>query len=32
MMFTLGGFGVWALIDAIRITSMSEEEFNRRYN
>ncbi len=29
---TLGGLGVWALVDAILITIMSEEEFDRRYN
>lgn len=29
---TFGGLGVWALIDAIKITTMSEEDFNRTYN
>ena len=29
---TIGGLGIWALIDAIKITTMSEEDFNRQYN
>ena len=29
---TVGGIGVWALVDAILITIMPEEEFNQRYN
>ncbi|MYC29708.1 MAG: hypothetical protein F4X65_06420 [Chloroflexi bacterium] len=29
---TLGGFGVWALIDAIRLTTMTEDNFNQLYN
>ena len=29
---TFGGAGIWALIDAIKITTMSEEDFNRQYN
>ena len=29
---TLGGLGVWALIDAIKITMMSDEDFNAAYN
>ena len=29
---TLGGLGIWALIDAIKITTMSDQEFAARYN
>ena len=29
---TFGGLGVWALIDAIKITTMSDEDFNNKYN
>ena len=29
---TLGGLGIWALIDAIKITTMSDQEFASRYN
>ena len=29
---TLGGLGIWALIDAIKITAMSDQEFEARYN
>ena len=29
---TLGGLGVWALIDAIKVTTMSEDEFDAQYN
>ena len=31
-LLTLGGLGIWALIDAIRLIIMSEQEFNQRYN
>lgn len=29
---TLGGLGLWALVDAVSITLMSDEEFDRKYN
>ena len=29
---TLGGLGIWALIDAIKVTTMSDQEFGARYN
>lgn len=31
-LLTLGGLGIWALIDAIQLTLMSDGEFDRRYN
>ena len=31
-LLTLGGLGVWALIDAIKLLSMSQQEFDWRYN
>lgn len=31
-LLTLGGFGIWALIDAIKMLSMSQQEFDQRYN
>jgi TM2 domain-containing membrane protein YozV len=31
-LLTLGGFGVWALIDAIRLLSISQDDFHRQYN
>ena len=31
-LLTLGGLGVWALIDAIKITTMSDDAFNALYN
>ncbi len=31
-LLTLGGLGVWALVDAIRVTSMSDQDFNAAYN
>jgi len=32
MLFTLGGFGIWSLIDFIVLISMSEQKFNQKYN
>ena len=29
-LLTLGGLGIWAIVDAIRITFMSEDDFNSR--
>ena len=31
-LLTFGGLGVWALIDAIKLISMSQQEFDWRYN
>ena len=31
-LLTFGGFGIWALIDAIKILLMSQQEFDWRYN
>ena len=31
-LLTFGGLGIWALIDAIKLIIMSEQEFNQRYN
>lgn len=31
-LLTLGGLGIWVLIDAIMITVMSEESFDSKYN
>ena len=31
-LLTLGGFGIWAIVDAIRISTISESDFNARYN
>ncbi|MCY3647267.1 MAG: TM2 domain-containing protein [Chloroflexi bacterium] len=31
-LLTLGGLGVWALVDALRVTLMSDEDFNATYN
>ena len=31
-LLTLGGLGIWALIDAIKLLLMSEQEFNQRHN
>ena len=31
-LLTLGGVGIWVLIDAIKILSMSQQEFDQRYN
>ena len=31
-LLTLGGFGIWALIDAIKLLTMSQQEFDQRYN
>ena len=27
-----GGFGIWVLFDAIRVTTMSDADFDRRFN
>jgi TM2 domain-containing membrane protein YozV len=32
MLFTLGGFGIWTLIDFIILICMSEDKFNNKYN
>lgn len=32
MLFTLGGLGVWTLIDFIVLISMSEKDFRKKYN
>ena len=31
-LLTLGGFGIWALIDAIKLLTMSQQDFDQRYN
>ena len=31
-LLTIGGLGIWALIDAIKVTTMSDEDFNAKYN
>ena len=31
-LLTFGGFGIWALIDAIKMLSISQQEFDARYN
>ena len=31
-LLTLGGLGIWAIVDAIRVTTMSDDDFNSRYN
>ena len=31
-LLTFGGLGIWALVDAIKILSMSQQEFDWRYN
>ena len=31
-LLTFGGLGIWALIDAIKLIIMSEQEFDQRYN
>ncbi len=31
-LLTLGGLGVWALVDAITITTISDDAFNAKYN
>ena len=31
-LLTLGGLGIWALIDAIKLIIMSEQDFNQRYH
>jgi len=32
MLFTLGGLGVWTLIDFIVLISISEKDFGKKYN
>jgi len=32
MLFTLGGLGIWTLIDFIVLISMSEKDFGKKYN
>ena len=31
-LLTLGGLGIWSLIDAITVTMMSDADFDRRFN
>ena len=31
-LLTIGGFGIWALVDAIKITTMSAPAFDAAYN
>ena len=31
-LLTLGGLGVWALVDAIKVTIMSDADFDRQFN
>ena len=31
-LLTLGGLGIWALVDALRVSFMSTDDFNREYN
>ena len=31
-LLTIGGLGIWALIDALRITIMSTADFDNQYN
>ena len=31
-LLTFGGFGIWALVDAIKMLTMSQQEFDQRYN
>ena len=31
-LLTIGGFGIWALVDAIKITTMSASAFDAAYN
>ena len=31
-LLTLGGLGIWALVDAIKITTLSDDAFNALYN
>ena len=30
-LLTLGGLGIWALVDAIKITIMSDADFDRQF-
>lgn len=32
MLITLGGLGIWALIDFIILITLSDEKFNQKYN
>ena len=31
-LLTLGGLGIWALVDAIKVTIMSDNDFDRQFN
>ena len=31
-LLTLGGLGIWALVDAIKVTIMSDTDFDRQFN
>ena len=31
-LLTLGGLGIWALVDAIKVTIMSDADFDRQFN
>ena len=31
-LLTLGGLGIWSLVDAIRVTIMSDADFDRQFN
>ena len=31
-LLTLGGLGIWALVDAIKVTIMSAADFDRQFN
>ena len=32
MLFTLGGFGIWTLIDFIMLIMINEKDFKKKYN
>ena len=31
-LLTLGGLGIWALVDAIKVTIMSDTDFDRQFD
>ena len=31
-LLTLGGLGIWALVEAIKVTIMSDADFDRQFN
>ena len=31
-LLTLGGLGIWALVDAIKLTIISDADFDRQFN